>query len=69
MGLSTDIGLSQTVGWSHLAREVRLQTRLRWTYLPGSDLFLVYQLDLGTEPLAEDYQSLLLKATFRYPWE
>ena len=69
IGFTTDIGLSQTIGWSHLERALHLQTRLRWTYLPGSDLFLVYQLDLGLDPLVEDYQSLLLKATFHTPWE
>ena len=64
----TDLGLKVQVGWSHLDSRVQLQTRLRWTYLPGSDVFLVYQADLDTELDTLAFQSLQLKLTFRYPW-
>ena len=69
IGITPDLGLSQTVGWIHLDSLLQLQTRLRWSCLPGSDLFLVYQLDLGLDPLTEDHQPLLLEATLRWPWD
>ena len=65
---STDLGLKVQVGWNRLEDRFLLQSRLRWAYLPGSDLFLVYQLDLDTTTTAPAFQSLQLKATFRYPW-
>ncbi len=65
LGFTPDLGLSMYGGWNHLSDLVELQTRLRLTYLPGSDIFLVYQLDLNEDG---DYlfQSLVLKATVRY---
>ena len=64
----TDLGLKVQVGWSHLDARIQLQSRLRWTYLPGSDLFLVYQADLNSDTDSLAFQSLQLKLTFRYPW-
>ena len=69
MGFTTDLGLKVQVGWHDLDDRLQLQSRVRWTYLPGSDLFLVYQLDLDTDAGQPAFQSLQLKATFRYPWE
>ena len=65
----TDLGMKVQVGWSHLDERVLIQSRLRWTYLPGSDLFLVYQADVNTEDSTLAFQSLQLKLTFRYPWD
>lgn len=67
-GFTPDIGASLYTGWNYLADRIRLQARLRWSYLPGSDLFVVYQLDGRPEPFAEAFQSLLVKLTFRYPF-
>ncbi len=43
------------------------QARLRWRYLPGSDLFLVYraQVDYGQEDVFPD-QRVTLKVSYRY---
>jgi hypothetical protein len=42
--------------------------RVRWRYLPGSDLFLVYReaLDVGGDGDVEEERSITLKATWRY---
>jgi hypothetical protein len=64
-----DLGLKMQVGWSQLDNRLQLQSRLRWSYLPGSDLFLVYQADLDSDATTLAFQSLQLKVTFRYPWQ
>ena len=64
-----DLGLKLQVGWSQLEDRLQLQSRLRWSYLPGSDLFLVYQADLNSDATTVAFQSLQLKVTFRYPWQ
>jgi len=69
LDFTTDLGMKVQAGWNHLEERFRLLSRLRWTYLPGSDLFFVYQMDLGTDTMAPTFQSLQVKATFRYPWE
>jgi hypothetical protein len=64
-----DLGLKVQVGWSQLDNRLQFQSRLRWSYLPGSDLFLVYQADLDSDATTLAFQSLQLKVTFRYPWQ
>ncbi|MGB0588595.1 MAG: carbohydrate binding family 9 domain-containing protein [Myxococcota bacterium] len=63
-----DLGIKVQVGWSQLENRLQFQSRLRWSYLPGSDLFLVYQADLDGDATTLAFQSLQLKVTFRYPW-
>jgi hypothetical protein len=65
-GFTPDIGLSQYVGFNHLDDLLKLQSRFRWSYLEGSDLLLVYQLDLKLSGFEESFQSLLLKATYHW---
>jgi hypothetical protein len=68
LGFTRDLGLDTFVAWDNLADLVRLQARLRWTYLAGSDLFVVYQLDLDDDDAGiTRFQSLLVKATYRWP--
>lgn len=40
--------------------------RVRWRYLPGSDLFLVYREDLDLAELGASARSLTLKMTYRF---
>lgn len=40
--------------------------RLRWRYLPGSDLFFVYREFLDFEPGAKDLRTLALKVSYRF---
>ena len=68
-GITNDLSATLQVGYNGLLDLMQLKTRLRWSYLPGSDIFLVYQLDLGIQPTRERFQSLLVKMTFRYPWD
>ena len=46
---------------------VRIQSRVRWTYGPGSDIFLVVQQDFRDDDFRVDFASLLLKLTYRWP--
>ena len=64
-GFTPVLGLDLYAGWSGVEELVRGQARLRWTWMPGSDLFLVYQADLGTVGRLERFQSVLLKASVR----
>lgn len=66
LGITTDLGLSLNAGWNHLADQVQLQSRLRFTYLPGSDLFVVYQVDLDAGDAQAQFQSLIVKAAVRW---
>lgn len=67
LGFTPDLGLSVFGGWSHLAELLQVQGRVRWSWLPGSDLFLVYQLDLDANDGRPMFQSLVLKATAHWP--
>ncbi len=60
IGFSPDLGLDLYSGYNHLRHETLLQGRLRWTYRPGSDLFVVYQHNLDEDRTS--FQSLLFKA-------
>ena len=65
--LTSDLQLDSYAAWNSLARLVRLQSRLRWRYRGGSDIFLVYQHDLDESAKKTLFQSLQLKVTFRWP--
>ena len=68
LGFTPTLGWTNFVGYNHVSESLRLQSRLRWTWARGSDLFVVYQVDLGVAgPEArEDFQSLLFKWTLRF---
>jgi hypothetical protein len=66
-GFTPDLGLDLFVGWNRLEELLLGHARLRWTWAPGSDVFLVYQAEADDDFAAERYQSLLLKATWRWP--
>ncbi len=65
---TTDLSLDAFAAWNSAAELVSLQARLRWTYLAGSDLFVVYQHDVNTDTGVTRFQSLLVKATFHRAW-
>jgi len=66
-GFTPDLGLDLFTGWNRLEALFLGHARLRWTWAPGSDVFLVYQAEADDDFQAERYQSLLLKATWRWP--
>jgi hypothetical protein len=73
-----DVAVTRNIIWDNLVRmnfepggeRFGLQSRFRWRYMPGSDLFLVYRMNqpLGLDPIgvvpSEPFHSLTLKATF-----
>ena len=65
-GFTNDLGLNLYGGYNLLGDVVRLQSRLRWIYAPGSDLFVVYQLDLDDDAFKTQFTSLAVKATYYY---
>ena len=67
LGLSRQVGIDLFGAWDRLDDEVQLQARLRWIWRPGSDLFVVYQLDLDDDRAVERFQTLLVKLTMRWP--
>ena len=71
------VAIHRNLIWDNLVRysldpgneRVGLQSRIRWRYRPGSDIFLVYRNDIPLEEAAaegdaENFHSLTLKATF-----
>ena len=44
-----------------------MQNRLRWTYLPGSDMFIVQQMDLDDDSGAIRSTSFLVKTSYHWP--
>ncbi|MBR56979.1 MAG: hypothetical protein CMH54_02855 [Myxococcales bacterium] len=60
IGFSPELSLDLYSGYNHLRNETLMQGRLRWTYRPGSDLFVVYQHNLEDDKTT--FQSLLFKA-------
>jgi hypothetical protein len=66
-GFTPDLGLDLFVGWNLLDELLLGHSRLRWTWAPGSDLFLVYQANVEHDFSNERYQSLMVKGTWRWP--
>jgi hypothetical protein len=71
------VAIHRNLIWDNLVRyslqpsneRVGLQSRIRWRYMPGSDIFLVYRNDIPLEEAAaaedaSNFHSLTLKATF-----
>ncbi|MFO0745256.1 MAG: DUF5916 domain-containing protein [Myxococcota bacterium] len=66
-GLTTDLELSAFAGWSGLEHTVSLQTRLRWTFAPGDDLFAVWELRLDDDTGQAQHHSFIAKIALRWP--
>ncbi|MFT7622089.1 MAG: hypothetical protein ACI9WU_001256, partial [Myxococcota bacterium] len=66
LGFTNDLSWSVFGGWNHLLDRLQFHSRIRFSYLPGSDLFLVYQVDMDAQALTPSFQTLLVKATVRY---
>ncbi len=66
---NVDIAITRNLAFDNLVRldlspgaqRVGMQSRIRWRFLPGSDLFLVYRNDL---PLGSGLQDALPRANF-----
>lgn len=67
LGFSPDLGLDVYGGYGLLAESVVLQARLRWTWRSASDLFVVYEADLGDNGARALFNSLQIKLTARVP--
>ena len=75
---NVDVAFTRNILWDTLVRmnlqpggeRLGFQSRFRWRYMPGSDIFLVYRTDvpLGLDPIGitprEPFHELTLKATF-----
>jgi hypothetical protein len=66
-GFTPNLGLDLFTGWNRIEELLLGHARMRWTWAPGSDLFLVYQAQVEDDFTTERYQSLLLKGTWRWP--
>ncbi len=64
-GFSSRLGLKVSTGYNLLDDLVQLQSRLRWIYGPGRDLFLVYQVDLDDDTARPRFVSMIAKTQFR----
>ncbi len=66
-GFTTKLSLNSYAGYNLIADLVRVQNRLRWTYLPGSDIFIVQQMDLHDDSGAIRNTSFLVKTSYHWP--
>ena len=66
-GVSPELGLDLFTGYGLLSDATVLQARLRWSYWTASDLFVVYELDLGDHGSDPLFTSLQLKLTAHMP--
>jgi hypothetical protein len=65
IGFAPRLGLRLFGAYNLLGDVVQMQSRLRWIYLPGSDLFLVYQLNLDDDTGRALFMSFIAKTQFR----
>lgn len=65
--LTTDLEFSAFAGWSGLEDLISLQSRLRWTFGQGDDLFAVWELRLDDETGAVQHHSFVAKVALRLP--
>ena len=66
LSFTRNLVLDTLVGWNRLDAFLRLQARVRWRFVAGSDLFVVYQHDSFDNRAKTRFQSLLLKVTYRW---
>ncbi len=67
LGFTPNLGLRLYTGYNLLGDVLQLQSRLRWIYAPGSDLFLVTEVDLDDDSWRANGVSMIAKATVRWP--
>ena len=65
-GFTRAFGLRLFTGYNLLQDLVLLQSRLRWTYARGSDLFLVQQVNLDDDTALPTDLSVIVKTSFRF---
>jgi hypothetical protein len=66
-GFTTMLSLNSYAGYNLITDLVRVQNRLRWIYLPGSDLFIVQQLDLDDDVGDMKSTSFMVKTSYHWP--
>jgi hypothetical protein len=64
-GFDNTIGLRLFAGYNLLGDVLQLQSRVRWIFVPGSDLIIVQQIDLDDASWRAKNVSLLAKTSFR----
>jgi len=66
LNLSPDLTISSFVQWDNDSRRLGTNTRLRWTFNPLGDLFVVYNHNLADRPggLGFDGNALLAKVQY-----
>ena len=67
LGFSPVLSLRFFGGYNLLNDVLRVQSRLRWTYFPGADLFVVAQTDLDDDLWVQRFSSIIVKSQFRWP--
>ena len=67
LGFTNTIGLRLFTGYNLLGDVLQLQSRFRWRYAPGSDLFVVQQVNLNDDTWTPVLASVIAKASYR--WE
>lgn len=65
VGFSPDLNLDMFVGWNRLTEQVPVNMRLRWTWRPNSDVFIVWQGIFGSDQ--SEFQSVVAKWTWSLP--
>ena len=65
-GFTTTLGLDVYGGYNLLGDLLQIQSRLRWIYAPGSDLFIVYQLNLDDDDWSTRFTSMIVKTSYRF---
>ena len=65
--LTTDLEFSAFGGWSGLEDLISIQSRLRWTFGHGHDLFAVWELRLDEETGIVQHHSFVAKVALRLP--
>lgn len=66
-GFTPWLGLRLFTGYNLLGDVLQLQSRLRWIYVPGSDVFIVTQVDLDDDGWRPRATSIIAKTTIRFP--
>ncbi len=62
---SPDISWSTIVQWDNQSDEAGLNTRLRWEFKPGNEMFIVYNAGFDTE---DAYRTTTSEATIKLGW-
>ncbi|MEM6788283.1 MAG: DUF5916 domain-containing protein [Myxococcota bacterium] len=66
LGFSPVLSLRFFGGYNLLDDVLRVQSRLRWIYVPGADLFVVAQADVDDDRWLPRFSSVIVKSQFRW---